>query len=173
MVEAARALQPMPAATRSQLSGRVWLVVDVYATALSLQQERLDGASSSGSAALAVLPDVPAEVSCAHGLQFVLTLQGRCDDASGGTKPAARRGRGAGGRRGAAAPAAVEAGCLDQRWLEAAADCIAAKGVRRPYGPVSLACNWGPLWALLRAQGLDACPQLGTAWRWLVLRVLA
>lgn len=171
MVQAASMLQDMSPRSMARLGPKIWLAADIFGGAASLQAERLAGAGSSNAATIGItqLPVVPPAVARAHSLQFVLTLLDCSDEASSTTKPARTR-------RGGTAPApaaATAAGSMGQRWLQAAAECIEMQGVKRPHGRLSLTCNWGQLWALLRQQGMDACPQLGTAWRSLVLRMLA
>ncbi|PRW60428.1 putative leucine-rich repeat receptor kinase [Chlorella sorokiniana] len=176
VVQAARTLQAMPPWIAPLLGHKVYIVADVYSSALSMQQEV--AGSGCSAAALAQLPHLPPDQTRAAGLQFVLTLQGNgsmAGSSKGSSKPAATKqaaghaGRGAAGQHAAAAQDAENS--IVQPWLAVAAELIASGGVVR--GPVSLTCEWGPLWSLLREQGIGACPQLSAAWQVLALRSLA
>lgn len=64
-------------------------------------------------------------------------------------------------------------GWLEQRGMQASVHCADLHSGVPPTGPVSICCEWGPLRALLRKQGVDAGSQLSAAWLSLALRSLA
>lgn len=181
VVQAAQTLKAMPSRLTELLGSKVYIVADVYRAAVGMQKELADSAGSA--AMLAQLPSLPPDETRAHGLQFVLTLEGislssvgssgsvasgsvaRSNRTVGAKQPAGRAGRGHTASRQETESSFAEL------WKGAATELIAASGVAR--GPVTLTCEWGPLLSLLREHGIATCPQLSAAWQVMALRSLA